>query len=99
MSILIKGMKKSKCCLECVFGYIKTEIYCMALHEYIEVDDNYKYKKCPLVEVPEPHGRLIDSELAEHVVGMGTQVTLSKKERILAIQGLPTVIEAEGAGE
>lgn len=54
---------------------------------------------CPIVEIPEPHGRLIDSELAEHVVGMGTQVTLSKKERILAIQGLPTVIEAEGGQE
>lgn len=49
-----------------------------------------------VIEIPTPHGRLIDSELAEHVVGMGTQVTLSKEERILAIQGLPTVIEAEG---
>jgi hypothetical protein len=44
---------------------------------------------CPLVEVKEPHGRLIDADraTAESIKGTG--------KRLLAIDLAPTVIEAE----
>ena len=69
--ILIKGMDMPKCCAECDFGYpfrnyiadyacTPSGYYCRRLkkmiNEYKSIPDN-----CPLVEIPTPHGRLIDA--------------------------------------
>ncbi len=89
MSVLIKGMKKPKACGLCRLCLDDSRIangYCMIFHRAVnmsEVDKN-----CPLVEVPEPHGRLIDADKL-----------MAENERFyiprFAISESPTVIEAE----
>ena len=55
MSVLIKGMEMPKRCGGCPLrGVCKQRIY-------IE----YRPKDCPLIEVPTPHGRLIDADELE----------------------------------
>lgn len=52
---------------------------------------------CPLVEVPTPHGRLIDvDELYREVAKAHAYEHLSVKRIIAMIHKSPTVIEAEG---
>lgn len=84
MSVLIKGMKKPKDCQSCVLNYEDTEVYCFALHRYLSEAE----KECPLAEVPESHGRLIDADKL-----------MAENERFyiprFAISESPTVIEAE----
>ena len=60
MSILIKGMKMPKNCLECdIRGYDANagEEYCPITN--IAALNIGRQKDCPLVELPEKHGRLI----------------------------------------
>ena len=49
-----------------------------------------QYEHCPLIEVPTPHGRLIDADAIQdyNVETFG--------QRLLIIDTAPTVIEAEG---
>lgn len=62
MSILIKGMKMPKSCIECMFyrAYSLNYDYCCISSatpkEYVPAD-------CPLVDLPD-HGDLIDREYA-----------------------------------
>lgn len=68
MSVLIKGIEMPKSCFACDF-YSGNECY---LYSYgIPARYNYnpdtKPEWCELVEVPTPHGRLIDAdELLKH---------------------------------
>ena len=63
---------------------------------YCEVLNSSVWKKdCPLVEVPEPHGRLIDADALVNTV-MHTNSPADTKEFIEDLIGIaPTVIEAE----
>ena len=62
MSVLIKGMEMPKSCEECplccdeAFGSYK----CYRVKGW--GDDNSRAYDCPIVEVPTPHGDLIDSD-------------------------------------
>lgn len=70
MSIIIKGMKKPKSCLEYKNEYVYR---CPLLSDIEDVclaqgEDSYNcksweelYASCPLIELP-PHGRLIDGD-------------------------------------
>lgn len=96
MSVLIRGMDMPKNCNECKFCWDSLgERFCF-LNGHIMFDINSgieKHPDCPLVEVPTPHGRLIDSSMAY-------QETLPYAERtrkmiLKVINSLPTVIEAE----
>ena len=66
MSVLVKGMKMPDSCRHCC---MMTGTFCDILN--IDVDPFYDGEKhrnvcCPLVELPEKHGRLIDvDELIE----------------------------------
>ena len=73
MSILIKKMEKPKTCALCPFreirykpGYYNYE-HCSALNRIFNENkldiDPYKERlgDCPLIEIPTPHGRLIDA--------------------------------------
>jgi hypothetical protein len=104
MSVLIKGMKMPENCLECKikaweerynvyvcpFGGI-LELSCLA---------NGRRDECPLVELPEKHGRLVefidvatetndDTGLEEINLGEALSAYLKMREA-------PIVIEAEG---
>lgn len=101
MSVLIKGMKMPKNCEECDFCHWSN------LHqtgrcdrcddESVCADFGTDYKRtrarfCPLVEVPIPHGRLID---ADATVKVWSGCTFRGNLNPL-IEARPTVIEAEG---
>lgn len=115
MSVLIKGVKKPKSCYELIDGELKrcpfvdADDDCVILREKgICTGTTWAdmYRKCPLVEVLEPHGRLIDVNdviKAKKTVGEKEQNIVAgfyKKGWNLAAEAIakyaPTVIEAEG---
>ena len=59
MGIYIPNMSKPKDCSECILadkhlnGLYEAKYYCR-----LEAD----YEHCPLIEIPTPHGRLIDAD-------------------------------------
>lgn len=110
MSVLIKGMKMPKTCEECDFCHWSN------LHqtgrcdrcddEPVCADFGTDYKRararfCPLVEVPTPHGRLIDERVAEqhigyHMMGLVGPGERSDWQRVHdGLADAPTAIEAE----
>ena len=65
MAVLIKGMEMPESCWKCPFMYAR--VYCVVKSKLIFDDDEYselnkRYDGCPLAEVPESHGRLIDAD-------------------------------------
>ena len=109
MSILIKGMEMPSRCNMCQLRDLCYDYYiCRAKKlndgRYLDVDD-VKYKrhiKCPLVEVPTPHGRLIDEEAIYNNVKSRCNnchiraCAICGVTRILNdIRTAPTIIEAE----
>lgn len=61
MSVLIKGMEMPESCSKCAFG----DGYSCYAKGYIVQEDDWENKRadfCPLVEVPDGHGRLIDAD-------------------------------------
>lgn len=108
MSILIKGMDMPKNCKECDFcneinfeGYLWFDYYCSVKDKSFDWDDDdNKPDWCPLVEIPTPHGRLIDADKLNiydvspaSIEGYGFCVMGVTEEDI---ELADTVIEAEG---
>ena len=67
MSVLVKGMTTPKNCKECKFSWWDVgNFYCEADGKPwgLEVTGctEKRHSNCPLIEVPEPHGRLIDAD-------------------------------------
>ena len=96
MSVVVKGMKIPKCCLDCPMNYYL--FYCEAVTPWkiitdktgTKIDDNGIYITrpdwCPLVELPEKHGDLIDRDaLPRDVIDFD-------------VWNASVVIEAEGKG-
>lgn len=114
MSVLIKGMKMPKDCPMCPCAHWnKNDVMtgCEIVWRYIpdsETDYWQSDKRpgwCPLVEVPFPHGRLIDGDnviklLREQLTGDRDTVYEYYDDGLeMAISELsimPTIIEAEG---
>ena len=62
MSILVKGMEMPCACVDCEL-YEADLYWCLGAKKevpYSPVDKRAEF--CPLVEVPTPHGRLIDAD-------------------------------------
>lgn len=57
MSILIKGMEMPKNCLWCPLQYIGI---CQVTKKDVNSDLGRRADDCPLVELPEKHGRLVE---------------------------------------
>lgn len=108
MSILIRGMKMPKNCNECKFGTwsnlhqtaaCKRHDFepCFKDHSREYMDKRADF--CPLVEVPAPHGRLIDADKiikAMDEMKVEGEVFVTAVEYVKLIVGdAPTVIEAE----
>lgn len=65
MSVLIKNMDMPKGCYSCPLYRVFTpsDSKCIATDTYFDrTDEDNVAKTCPLVEVPTPHGRLIDAD-------------------------------------
>ena len=58
MSVLIKGMKMPEDCFSCS---LKEDGFCNITNAYAG-GINERNSDCPLVELPETHGRLVDAD-------------------------------------
>ena len=97
MSLLIKGMKMPCMCSDCDFCsglYIPSDKYICECPTSKEmdisraIDEDCRHPDCPLVEVTDKHGRLIDADkLVEDAQFIETEMD---------VNGAPTVIESEG---
>ena len=102
MSVMIKGMEIPSGCYDCPIlqssdGCFDFECPFNSYLLWHNAEDVIRYRpdSCPLVEVPTPHGRLID---ADYINGSGLiewQKSIVKAE----ISQAPTVVEAEGVNE
>lgn len=109
MSVLIRGVSGYACCADCEFcgGLIMPDdIYIcdcpptrgMDITRAIEED--CKHPDCPLAELPEKHGRLIDADalIREHF-SPEHRIALSEANKAWMqkiINDAPTIVEAEG---
>lgn len=95
MSVIIKGMEMPQRCMDCG---VDTGL-CGLWNGYAERYSR-RHPKCPLVEIPTPHGRLVDIKSVED--RKFTTVD-NEYERWWngaidsIINNAPTVIEAEGS--
>ena len=102
MSGLIKRMEMQKDCISCEFSYLMFEgiWYCGYTGKYIDEKNDEEYYEasysydCPLVEVPTPHGQLID---ADDVKSRMIPLSFSVQKWISEVElsNCKTVIEAE----
>ena len=97
MSVLIKGMKMPDNCESCAFesgfGFClaKSDNFCGYTNVYKRPD------WCPLIEVPVPHGDLIDKD----ALNLDYEVEMAEDwktahEIANCVKYAPTVIESEG---
>ncbi len=108
MNVLIKGVDMPKNCDECMFHWHGDgTTYCLAqsrlhnLHHIKwpevttrEAADVFREDTCPLVELPDKHGRLIDADALEADTDYedGNYYGFS----IGQIVDAPTIVEADG---
>lgn len=106
MSILIKDMDIPKSCDKCRFcvnGFTdEAPMYECGVQSYdnvsvlVESDGkpfDFRPDWCPLIEIPTPHGRLID---ADELVRIWKGAMFSGEIKPI-VDARPTVIEAEGS--
>lgn len=109
MSILIKGMKMPEKCGSCDLFHVESPMHCTVVKGHKTVGAPYGMPRpdwCPLVEIPEPHGRLIDVdaycedllEEAHRVWGLLKPETIERINRTVDdLKNYPAVVEAEGS--
>ena len=115
MSLIIKGMDMPKSCDTCpILKYNSSIHYCPLARTTMWGEDLAKGERsegCPLVEVPAPHGDLIDRDYllssfvpsTEELVGMVLENSEAAKYTLAVAKvienivcSVPTIIEAEG---
>jgi len=101
MSVLIQNMDMPKSCDECPYAEYYGEEdnrKCQILGSYVDIiDDNgetVRDDNCPFIEIPTPHGRLIDADVA--CEKYKDEDSLIAELAYRKIRNAPTVIEAEG---
>ena len=116
MSLFIKDVEMPDSCLNCRFRTtmlknvlsptMRTSVY-VCLINGMEINNWYeaKHKDCPLVEVPTPHGRLIDADRLMEVIEKNSYLLkgyYNSLENGMFLTGIkqaidesPTIIEAE----
>lgn len=96
MSVLIKGMKMPKNCTICRFCVPEADPgdgeMCMATGRFMPPCSTERLEECPLVEVPTPHGRLIDAGKLERDI---EEYHLSNGKFQHWVQVQNSIIEAE----
>ena len=102
MGVYIKGMDMPKRCAECTFETLFSDDMHYCAVEEILTEDYRDYRECrppfcPLTEVPETHGRLIDADaLADELETDGKEFGDEMKLNCaswLRSNATPTVIE------
>lgn len=103
MSVLIKGMKMPNNCTICRFCVPEADPgdgeMCMATGRFMPPCSTERLDECPLVEVPFPHGRLIDADAlnTDDMIESWISGDLYRHEWCIDewINNAPTIIEAE----
>ncbi len=103
MTILIKGMEMPKSCSKCWFVEFTMREYkpcyqCYLTRETASEQDFERrgIRNCPLVEVPTPHGRLIDARVLQRdMMDMVQSGLYGLEDMIDAVIEAHTVIEVE----
>lgn len=92
MSVLIKGMEMPKHCIDCPMKNEEDDCLVQELQHWKDWDS--MKAGCPLVDVPVPHGRLID---VENVKSKMLPLSFSVQKWIseVGLANCKTVIEAE----
>ena len=108
-SVLIRGMKMPTTCEECDFCHWsnlhQTGICDRCGDEPVCPDYGTDYKRtrarfCPLIELPEKHGRLIDERVAYDKIAEQEGGYYMDMDGVgCGLEETPTVIEAEGDEE
>ncbi len=113
MSILIEGMEMPRTCYDCKFRKRNgLELICPVLERSYKIADTqvlfFREKDCPLIEVPEPHGRLgdldkleqmfVDIDNAPYSGFDGEEPFYSAEDAAQIIRLAPTVIPASEEG-
>lgn len=110
--ILIRGMEMPNSCEKCPFNDYE-QGFCFAAWKYNESGwpdfslnvgcQETRNHRCPLIPLPEGHGRLIDADAllldaceVFEVCGDGFTISGFSREQI---ENAPTIIPAEGGGE
>lgn len=108
MSILIRGMKKPDC-YSCPFAHDgwpdEWEMHCVFLNRQVGHFGKKlkKPKDCPIVEVPTPHGRMIDADALKVSLVFAEKTAKwavpALRAVLMVIDEMPTIIEAEEGAE
>lgn len=98
MSTIIKGLSMPKNCLlcPCCVGEgigAGRQHYCQAIDDEPCVSETYRPKNCPLIEIPTPHGRLIDADKLIAFITNG----LNRKENPMGFDAIEILTEIEYA--
>ena len=100
MGVYIKGMEMPTTCAKCPLGHINAKRYAIECYaEYHTKLFDYDLARhstnpfCPLVPVPTPHGRLIDSDAL--IKKARTQFDWNDVVDVEDIMNAPTIIPAE----
>lgn len=105
MSVLIRDMEMPETCDDCQFHRYHShyEYVCVATPLFYPMNlansKNIRKDWCPLVELPEKHGRLIDAEKLKNEYPHDTDWDYPVNTNCYvceSIENAPTVIEAEG---
>lgn len=102
MSFIIKGIDIPKtcrqypCCADNGLVGMQRDYFCAALDCATSIDElDQKLTDCPLVEIPTPHGRLIDADALRKTIESIYGGALWTFDCFECIRKAPTVIEAE----
>lgn len=101
MSVLIKGKTMPKCCYTCPisnYDEFLDELFCDYIKGNVTQFQINRHPDCPLVDVPTPHGQLIDMDDIHSMPILSNRGTdyLNGEIFVLAkIDELDAVIEAE----
>ena len=104
MSVLIKGMEMPKSCLICVCDIPKGNCD-LWRNQTPEEHRRERHPDCPLIEVPTPHGRLIDADALKEKMKIVTrtwdifcdavQEIVEYDINAYKVDDAPTIIESE----
>lgn len=97
MGVYIKGMEMQSRCTICVlcerWRYEGTRnLVCVPADRLIPEDCAERPDWCPMIEVPEPHGRLIDADKVVSYVP-SDEAPLCRYLMAKAVLSVPTIIE------
>lgn len=99
-SVIVRGMEMPKDCSKCPcfqYNMFNDDIdgYCKALKTKIIYSDEHR-PSCPLIEIPTPHGRLVDADKLFEEINIADEYGADMSDILRLVIDAPTVIKAEG---